>query len=97
MHQLFRLLSTPLCHLTTWHVELGKARIWRHHCPELVEFVNHGMLIEEGPYPVHRMFKHTEIGDIEYIGYGNSHQHDAIHILEDAFRNSNFSIIQLFS
>jgi len=73
-----------LHHLAIWLVELSKARIWKHHRPELVEFVNPGILFEEGHYPVHRMFKHTEIDIMEDIGYDNSRWGDAFHIPEDA-------------
>jgi len=74
-----------LRHLAIWLVESSEARIWRHHRPELVEFVDPGMLFEEGRYPVHPMLKHTEIDSMKNIGYDNSHRRDAFHIPEDAF------------
>jgi len=66
-------------------VESTEARICRHHCPELVEFVNPRMLFNEEPYPVHHMHEHTEMDGLRTIRYKTSHQGDAFHISEDAF------------
>jgi len=73
-----------LRHLAKWLVESSEARIWRHHHPELVEFVDPGMVFEEGCYPVHQMLKHTEIDRVKIIGYNNSRQRDAFCLPEDA-------------
>jgi len=51
----FHLLATPLGHLAIWLVESSEAWISRYHCPEMVEFVDPGMLVPEGHYPVHHM------------------------------------------
>jgi len=55
------------------------------HFADVVEFVDPGMLFEEGHYPVHQMLKHTEIDGKKNIWYDNSHRRDAFHIPEDAF------------
>jgi hypothetical protein len=85
MPKCFHLLKTPLHHLAIWLVESSEARIWRHHHPELVEFVDPGMLFEEGYYQVHQMLKHTELDGMKNIGYDNSRQGDSFHIPEDAY------------
>ena len=72
-------------HLATWSVELMEGRIWRNRRPELVEFVNPGMLCEEGHYPVDQMLRHSELDSMKNIGYDNSCWEDAFHIPEDAF------------
>ena len=97
MPKCFHLLTTRLRHLAIWLVESREARIWRHHRPELVEFVHPGMLFEEGCYPVHQMLKHTKIDGMMDIGYDNSRRSDAFHIPEDAFWGSNRSIFQILS
>jgi len=61
MPECIHLHTTPGRHLAIWLVEMSEARILRHRRGELVEFVDPGMLFEEGRYPVHQMFKHTEI------------------------------------
>jgi hypothetical protein len=68
-----------------WIVESSKVRIWRHHYPKLVEFVDPEMLFEERHYPVDRMLKHAEIDDMKNIGYDNCCQRDAFHIPEYIF------------
>jgi len=47
MPECCHLLTTTLSHLAIWRVESSEARIWRNHHPELVEFVDRGMLFEE--------------------------------------------------
>jgi hypothetical protein len=71
--------------MAIWLLELSEARIWRHHHPELVEFVNPGMLFKKGRYAVHQMLKHKKIDGMKNIMYDNSHRRDAFHILEDLF------------
>ena len=78
------IFPTPLRHLAIWLGESSKARIWRHHRPELVEFVNPGMLLEEERYPIHQMLKHTEIQGMKDIGYDDTCRGDTFHIPEDA-------------
>jgi len=68
-----------------WLVELCEAKICRHHCPVLVEFVNPGMLFEEGHYPVHQMIKHTMVDGMTIVQYDNIHLGDAFHIPQNAF------------
>ena len=53
------LLTTSLGRLANWHVESTEATIWRNHHPELVDFVNPGMLFEEGRHHVHRILNCT--------------------------------------
>ena len=96
-HECFHLLTTTLRHLATWLVKLSQARIWRHHCQELVEFVNPGMLFKKGHFLVYQMLMHTEIEGMKNFGYDNSHPGDAFHIPEDAFWGSNCSILQILS
>ena len=83
MPECFHLLTIPLRHVAIWLAELSADRIWRHYRPELIEFVDPGMLFKEGRYPVHQMLKHTEIDGMKNIGYHNSHCRDAFHIPED--------------
>jgi hypothetical protein len=59
--------------------------IWRHYQPELVEFVDSGMLFEVERDPVHQMHKHVEMDGMKNIWYDNSPRRDAFHIAEDAF------------
>jgi hypothetical protein len=59
---------------------LSEARIWRHRCPELVEFVNSGVLFEQEYYPVKEILQHTEIEGMTNIRYDNSHLGDEFHI-----------------
>ena len=56
-----------------------------YHYPEQVEFVDPGMLFEEGCWLVHQMLRHTEIDGMKDIGYDNSHWGDAFNIGEDTF------------
>jgi len=93
----FHLLATPLHRLAIWHVESSEARIWRHHRWEQVEFVDPGLLLEEGCCPVLWMLKHTEIDGMKNVGCHNSRRRDAFHIPEDAFWGSNCSISQIMS
>jgi len=65
--QCFHLRTTPLRHLAVWLVEYSEARIWRHHRPERVKFVTHGMLFEEGCYPVGQMMKYIETHGMKHI------------------------------
>jgi hypothetical protein len=73
---------TLVLHLAKWHFESSEGRIWWHHRPELVEYVDPVMLFQEGCYPVHQMLKHTEINGKKNIEYVNSHQRAAFHIPE---------------
>jgi hypothetical protein len=73
-------------HCVIWlHGLLNRAKpiFWRHHRPEMVEFVDRGMMFEEGHYPVLQIVKHTEIDGMQNIGYDNSHRRDVFHIPED--------------
>jgi len=79
------LLTPRLPHLALWLVELREGRIWRHHRPELVEFVDPGMSFEEGHYPVHLMLEHTGMDGMKDIGYDHIVRSDAFHIPDDAF------------
>jgi len=72
-------------HLAIWLVGSSEARIWRHHRPELVEFVHAVKLFKEGHYPIHSMLKHTMIDGMKNIGYDNSRQGNAFHIPDNAF------------
>jgi len=92
-----QLLSTPLRQMAIWLVESSNARRWKHHRTELVEFVNPGMLFQEGKYPVYQPPNHTAIDGMKNIRFDNSHQGDTDHIPESAFGCSNCSIIQIFS
>jgi hypothetical protein len=79
---------------------LSKARIWRHHRPELVEFVIPGKLFMNGHDPVQQMIKHTEIDGMKKNRQDNSHWRDACHIPEDASCDSyrsNSPILNRFS
>jgi len=71
--------------MAIWLVESSEDRIWRHRCPELVEFVDPGMLFKEECYPVNQMLQHTEVDRMKNIGYDNSRRRDAFRIPEDAF------------
>jgi hypothetical protein len=86
---LFALLTTALGPLGLWLVKLKEARIWRHHHPKDIEFVDHGMLFVEECYPVHQMLKHIRIHGKTDIRYINSCPGDALHIADDAFQGSN--------
>jgi hypothetical protein len=67
-------------------VKLSETWIWRHHCQELVDLGDPGMLLEEGHYTVLQSLKHTEIlNGIKDMRYDNSNWRDAFHIPEDAF------------
>jgi len=68
MPECFHLLTTPLRYLAIWLVDLSKARIWRHHYPEHVEFVNPWMFFEEDHSPVHQMLMHIVIDSMKKIG-----------------------------
>ena len=83
MPEYILLLNTTLCQLAIWLVESSKARIWSHHCPELVAFVHPGMLFKEGLYPVHQMLKPTKIDGMKDIGYDNGHRGDPFLIPDD--------------
>jgi hypothetical protein len=80
MPKCFNLITTPLRHPDLWLMKLYEAWIWRHHRPELVKFIDPGVLFEEGHYPVHPMLNHTKIHVVKYIRYDNSHQREAFHI-----------------
>jgi hypothetical protein len=79
------LLTTHLHRFAIWHVESSEALIWRHHRSELVDFVDPGLLFEEGRYQVYQILNHTEIEDMKNIGYDCSLQRDAFHTAEDVF------------
>lgn len=81
----FHLISTSINQLATGRVEQKDARVWRHHCPELVENVDPGMLFKKGCYPVHQMGKHTMIDSMKDIGYDNRCLGDAFDIHADTF------------
>jgi len=71
--------------------------LWRHYCPELVEFVNSGMLFKEGQYTVYQMLKSTEIDGIRNITYNNTHRGDLYCTVDHAFVGCNHSIFQIIS
>jgi len=81
----FHLLTAPLHHLSIWLVESNEARMWRHHHPELVEFVATVILFDEGHCPVNQTVIHTETGGMNNIGCDNSPRRDAVQLLEDPF------------
>jgi hypothetical protein len=81
----FHLLIPPLCYLAIWLVESSQTRIWRHYHPELVDFLNPGMLIKKGCYPVHQMLKLSKIDSTKYIMYDTNLPGHAFHIPEHAF------------
>jgi len=85
MLKCFHLLPTPFRHLAIWIDESSEARIWRHHRPELVEYVDRGMVCKEGRYSVPQMLKYTEIAGMKIIAYHNRGRSEAFHIPEDAF------------
>jgi len=89
--------TTPLRLLTIWLVESSKARIWMHHHPVLVEFVDPGILFKEGRYPVYQMLLHTQIDSMKNIEYDNSHWWYACRIPDDSFWGSNHLILQIVS
>jgi len=93
----FLLLATQLHHLARWLVELGNARIWQLHCPELIEPVDTGMLLEEDYYPVHPLSNITKIDRTNIIWHVNGCRGDAFHIHEGATGDSNRSIFQILS
>jgi len=93
----FPLLTTRLCQLALLRVLLSEARIRRNHRSELVEFVHHGMSLDEGHYQVHQMYMRTQINTLTNIEYDNSGLGDAICIGEDAFWCSNRSIFHRLS
>lgn len=85
MPEYIHLLTTALRYMAIWHVEMSGRRIRRHHCPELVEFYNPGILFVAGHYAVDQMLNHTELDGTKDIRYHNSHHGDAFDIPEDAF------------
>lgn len=93
----FHLPPTPLHHLAIWLVESSAAMIWRHHRPELVEFVDPGMMFEEGCDTVCQLLDHTKTHGRQDTVYDNRSWGDAFHIPEDAIRCANHSIIQIVS
>jgi len=93
----FHHLSTPLGNLPIWLVQSSKARIWRHHRPELVEPVEPAMLFGEDRYPVHQMLRHTDMEAKKDYGYDNTRQGDAFHIPEDSYIGHNHFIFPISS
>jgi len=91
----FQLHTTALRRLAIWLVQSSEASIWRHHRPQIVEYVNPGMCIEEGHCPVDQMREYTESDDIKHIWYDKSSWGDALPIAEDTIWCSNRSIIQI--
>jgi len=81
----FHLLSTPLHLLVIWLVESSDGMIWRHHRPEVVEFVDPAIMSEDGQHMLHRMIKYTEIDFKMIIGYDNNHRRNAFLVPEDTF------------
>jgi hypothetical protein len=79
MLECFHLLTTPLRHLPIWLEESSVARIWTHHRPVLVGFVDPGMLFEKGHYPDYQMLEYTELDCKKNIWYDNCHLRDAFH------------------
>ena len=57
--------------------------MWRHHRPELVEYIDPGMLFKEGRYPVPQMLNCTEIYGMNDLGYDNSRRADELNIREN--------------
>jgi hypothetical protein len=51
-----------------------------HHCPELLEFFDLGMLFEEEHCPVHHMLEHTNIAGGTNAEYDHSRRGDSFHI-----------------
>jgi len=77
----FQLLTTAMGHLAKSHVQLNKAMICGHYCPERVAFANSGRLFEKAHYPVHQMLMHSEIDSVRNMGYDSSQKGDEFHIL----------------
>jgi len=90
-------LSTPLHHLVIWLVESSTARIWRHHCPGMVEFVNAGMFLDKGDYTFHQLLNHTMIDGMKNFRYANNGWGNAFCIPEDTFWGCNRLIFQQLS
>jgi len=90
-------LNPVFSHLAISLVESSEATIWRHHRPELVEFVDPWMMGEEGWYTVLEMLKDTNIDVMKNIGYDNSHWRDAFYIPPDTVWESNHSTLQILS
>jgi hypothetical protein len=61
MPQYFDHISSPLRDIAIWLVEFTEARTWRHDCPELIKFVDTGMLKKEAHYPEYPERNYTEI------------------------------------
>jgi len=83
-----RVLSSPYYSIESpvyMACELSEATIWRDHRPELVEFVDPGMLFEEGRYPVHQLLKYMEIDGMKNIRYDNNRWRDAFNIPDHPF------------
>jgi len=93
----FHLLTTPLRQPAVLLVELSITRIWRYHPQELVEYVDSGMLFEDGHYPVNQMLDYTDIDGKKNFKYGTSRQRDAFHLPQDGLGGSNRSSWQIFS
>jgi len=84
-------IATGRLHVTenvfpdVWLVESSETRLWRHHRPQLVEFIDPRMLFEEEHFPVHQMLEHTKIDVMKDIYYANCRRGDAFIIPEDPF------------
>lgn len=87
--------TPPPLHLAIWLVVMSKARIWRYRHPEMVEFVNGRMLMNEEQFTFHQMIKCTEIDRTRNIQYHICHQGEASHIPEDTFSGSNHRIMEM--
>jgi len=92
-------ISGPLnfVKMSIWLVESSKARIWRYHHPEQVEFVDPGMLFEEIHYGTKQLITHTESDSMKIIRYGSSHWGNAYQIPEYAVWGSGHLIIETLS
>lgn len=76
---------TTLRYLSLWLVQLHDARIRRHQCPELVEFVNSGMLFAKGRYLDPQILQQTVIHVMKNLSHDNSCLDDIFHVLDNAF------------
>jgi len=97
MAECIQLLPTPFRHLAIRLVASSESRIWSHHHPVLVEFVDPGILFEEEHYPVPQMLKKTEIDGKKNVGYDNCRWRDVLYLPEDAFWGFNLVIFQILS
>jgi len=75
-------------------VESNNARIWRYHQPKFLNYVDSGMLVNEGQDSFHQMLSHPEIHCTKDIGYAVSRRSKVFNITQDAIRASKRSIFQ---